>query len=120
MARDAKHVHRRLTSDEQARVAEARRLTQAEEGEIRRRGKQYKRQCDATRAAMHQTLQLLKAERLRQGLSLADIHRRTGIEPPNLSRLENDETANPTIATLTRYAEALGKKLEIVLTNGAD
>ena len=62
-------------------------------------------------------MQLLQAERIRQGLSLSDIQRKTGIEPPNLSRLENDNSANPTIATLTRYAEALGKKLEIVLTD---
>lgn len=114
------HHHRQLTPQEQARVAEARRLTRAEEDEIRRKGKQYKQEYDTARAAMHQALQLLKAERQRQGLSLSGIQRRAGIEPPNLSRLENDDTANPTIATLTRYAKALGKKLEIVLTDDAD
>ena len=27
-----------------------------------------------------------------------------------ISRLENDESANPTLETLSRYAEALGKQ----------
>ena len=40
---------------------------------------------------------------------------RTGIGRSALSRLENDEIANPTIVTLTRYADALGKKLSIAL-----
>ena len=60
---------------------------------------------------------MLKAERLRQGLSLSDVEARTGIERPNLSRLENEAKANPTVSTLTRYAEALGKKLLIVLAD---
>jgi hypothetical protein len=117
MVRQAKHVHRELNSAERAKVAEARRLTQQEEAEIRYKAKQYKHEYDAARAAMREAMQLLKAERIRQGLSLSDIQKKTGIEPPNLSRLENDNSANPTIATLTRYAEALGKKLEIVLTD---
>ena len=66
-------------------------------------------------ARLEDALALLKAERLRQELSLSDIQQRTGIERPNLSRLENEVEANPTIATLVRYAEALGKRLLIVL-----
>jgi DNA-binding phage protein len=119
MARRAKHVHRDLSPAERAKVAEARELTQQDEAEIRRKAKQYKHEDDAARAAIREAMQLLQAERIRQGLSLSDIQRKTGIEPPNLSRLENDHSANPTIATLTRYAEALGKKLEIVLTDAA-
>ena len=68
------------------------------------------------RATLQEALQVLKAERIQQGLSLADIQQRSGIEKPNLSRLEN-ETANPTVATLIRYAEALGKRLMIVLAD---
>lgn len=119
MARRAKHIHRELKADERAKVAEARRLTGEEEGEIRRQARQYKKECDSARATMREAMRLLKAERMRQGLSLSDIQQRTGMEPSNLSRLENDESANPTIATLTRYAEALGKRLEIVLSDAA-
>jgi DNA-binding phage protein len=115
--RQAQHVHRQLTSEERARVNETRRLTDVEAAEIRRKAKQLKAKSDAARATLQDALRLLKAERVRQGLSLADIQDRTGIERPNLSRLENEGSSNPTVATLTRYAEALGKRLVIVLTD---
>jgi len=115
--RQAQHVRRQLTSEEQARVHEARRLTDAEAPEIRRKAKQLKAKSDAARATLQDALRLLRAERVRQGLSLADIQDRTGIERPNLSRLENEGSSNPTVATLTRYAEALGKRLVIVLAD---
>ena len=50
-------------------------------------------------------------------MSLSDIEQRTGIAKSNLSRLENDEHVNPTIATLSNYADALGKKLVIELAD---
>ena len=59
----------------------------------------------------------LRAERQRLGLSLADIHERTGIDRAALSRLENNEDANPTLTTLERYAEALGKRMVVVLSD---
>jgi len=57
----------------------------------------------------------LKAERLRQGLSLADVSKKTHINPAALSRLENLRNSNPTITTLGRYARALGQELQIEL-----
>lgn len=57
----------------------------------------------------------LKHAREAQGLSLADIRDRTGIERSALSRIEN-ETPNVTIRTLERYAEALGKRVVIEIT----
>jgi hypothetical protein len=45
------------------------------------------------------------------GLSLADMTARSGIDAPALSRLENGQNPNPTLATLTRYAQALGKHI---------
>lgn len=117
MTRQAQHVRRELTPAERARVAEGRKLVAAEEGEIRRKAREHKRAYDAGPAALEQALQLLKAERRQQGLSLADIEDRTGISRPNLSRLENEAQANPTVSTLSRYASALGKKLLIVLAD---
>jgi transcriptional regulator with XRE-family HTH domain len=61
----------------------------------------------------------LRAERERQGLSLADINERTGIDRAALSRLENNEDANPTLATLERYAEAVGKKMVVLISEPA-
>jgi len=66
---------------------------------------------------LQHTVALLKAERIRQGLSLTDVNQRSGIEKSTLSRLENEEDVNPTIATLTRYANAIGVKLTVVLAH---
>jgi hypothetical protein len=117
MRRQAKHIHRKLTNDEQRRVEETRRWAEQNKDEIRRMAKEYRQEANEARATLREALQLLKAERLRQGLSLCDLQERTGIEPPNLSRLENETETNPTIGTLIRYADALGKRLLIVLAD---
>jgi hypothetical protein len=65
------------------------------------------------------TLKLIgrfKAERERQGLTLAIVAERMGIDAPALSRLETGKMLNPTLATLHKWAEALGRELEIGLT----
>jgi DNA-binding XRE family transcriptional regulator len=54
----------------------------------------------------------LRAERERQGLSLADLAERTGIDRSAIHKLEIGLNTNPTLATLTRYAEALGARIE--------
>jgi DNA-binding XRE family transcriptional regulator len=118
-AEKIKHTRRSLTAVEKARVEEARRLVAGEEQEIRQKAREYKSAYLAGRATLQEALQLLKAERERLGLSLADVSERMGVERPNLSRLENEPDANPTVATLTRYADALGKRLTIVLTDMA-
>src|SRR4051812_25499947 len=53
----------------------------------------------------------LREARERAGLSLADVTSRSGIDAPALSRLENGQNPNPTLATLSRYAQALGKRI---------
>ena len=57
----------------------------------------------------------LRKARETQGLSLADVEQRTGIQRSAISRIENGENVNPTINTLTRYARALGRRIEIKL-----
>ena len=69
---------------------------------------------------LQQVLAALRAERERQGLSLADVTARTGIDRAALSRLENNEDANPTLATLERYAEAVGKQMIVLLSEPAN
>ncbi len=59
------------------------------------------------------TLATLRQERERQGLSLSDVAARSGIDRATLSKLENGRQPNPTLATLRRYAAAIGKRLEI-------
>jgi DNA-binding phage protein len=54
---------------------------------------------------------LLRQERERQGLSLADIESRSGIDRSSLCRLEKNEEANPTFDTVWRIARALRKRV---------
>ena len=115
MQRKAQHVRRELTPGEKDRVQETRRWAQGHETEILQLAKIHRDHPSDSIASLEDALVLLRAERLWQQLSLSDIQERTGIERPNLSRLENEVEANPTIATLVRYAEALGKRLLIVL-----
>jgi transcriptional regulator with XRE-family HTH domain len=57
-----------------------------------------------------------KAEREAQGLTLAQVAERMGIDALALSRLETGKMLNPTLATLRKGAEALGRKLEVDLS----
>ena len=57
-----------------------------------------------------------KAERESQGLTLAQVAERMGIDAPALSRLETGKMLNPTLATLHKWAEALGRKLGVDLS----
>ena len=50
-----------------------------------------------------------KAARESQGLTLAEVAGRMEIDPPALSRLETGKMLNPTLATLHKWAKALGQ-----------
>jgi DNA-binding XRE family transcriptional regulator len=58
-----------------------------------------------------------KAVRESQGLTLAEVAERMGIDAPALSRLETGKVLNPTLATLHKWAEALGQKLDVDLSS---
>lgn len=64
---------------------------------------------------LKQTIGALKTERERAGLTLSALAKRTGIDKAALSRLESGKQANPTLATLLRYAAALGKEVCVAL-----
>lgn len=65
--------------------------------------------------AILQLMVRFKAVRENQNLTLAEVATRMGIDAPALSRLENGKMLNPTIATLFKWAEALGQKLDVRL-----
>ena len=115
----AKRVTRALTPAERRKYRALHRAIEAERQEIVREGRRRKRVHDAVTADLREAFRILKKERQAQGLSLADMQERTGMSRSAISRLENDESANPTIETLTRYAEALGKQLAITLTDSS-
>ena len=64
---------------------------------------------------IHQVMGSLKKERERQGLTLADLSKRSGIDQAALSKLETGNHGNPTLGTLYRIALALGKVIACVL-----
>ncbi len=66
---------------------------------------------------LHELLAQLKAAREAKGLSLSDLTELTGMDRSALSKLETGQRANPTVETLVRYAEAVGKRLVVSLAD---
>jgi DNA-binding phage protein len=58
----------------------------------------------------------LRKAREAQGKSLIAMQRATGIDRAALSRIETGENGNPTVTTLMRYARAVGRKINVVLS----
>jgi DNA-binding XRE family transcriptional regulator len=104
-------ISKRLTEDERAKYAAIREGVEREKPELMALGSRIK----ARHARLREAVAALKAARESLGLTLQDVGNRSGIGKANLSRLENSRNPNPTIETLSRYAEALGKDIEIVL-----
>jgi DNA-binding XRE family transcriptional regulator len=116
MAKKARRIIRTMSRQEREEYRQlAERIDREEKDEIVAKGRQYKAEHDALVASLEHVMQALKAERQRQGLSLADMKERTGIDRAALSRLESGQHANPTIATLMRYAHALDKTIEVIV-----
>jgi DNA-binding XRE family transcriptional regulator len=71
----------------------------------------------ATLDHLQELLRQLKAAREAKGLSLADVTELTGMDRSAISKLETGQRANPTVETLVRYAEAVGKRLVVSLAD---
>ena len=69
---------------------------------------------DQVHTQLSGVLQLLKEAREKEGISLRELELRTGISRGSLSRLESGD-GNPTIATLDRFAKAIGREVMITL-----
>ena len=115
-----KRIYRQATVEEQERHKRIREHIQEELPDIKQRAKQKLAEAMQRGIAIQHTMAVLKSERVKKGLSLSDMKERTGIERSTLSRLENNAAANPTINTLTRYADAVGKKVFVVLADTDD
>jgi hypothetical protein len=59
---------------------------------------------------VQRALQALKRERQQRGLTIGAVAERSGLDRAVVSRLENGKQDNPTVATLMRYAAAVGKR----------
>ncbi len=107
-----KRSQHKLRPDQvKAFAATARKVDAQESQEIQDHAREVFHRHEEIRAL----IDALRAVRRRQDLSLSDVARLSGISKPNLSRLENDMRAAPTLETLQRYARALGKTVHLCL-----
>src|SRR5688572_22703643 len=107
-------IYRSATDEERVRHKAIREKIADELPDIRRRARAKLDLLKKEGTPIRQVIAALRAERERQGLSLADLNERTGIDRAALSRLENNEEANPTLSTLERYATAVGKQMVVL------
>ncbi len=104
---------RRLTPEEAAKYKAIREQVAAELPELAARHDERMAALDR----LDELLKQLKAAREAKGLSLADLTELTGMDRSALSKLETGQRANPTVETLVRYAEAVGKRLIVSLAD---
>ena len=62
----------------------------------------------------------LAEERQRLGLTQREIAERMGVTPGRVSQIENGDLDINEVATLSRYAAALGARLRIIFDYGTD
>lgn len=105
-----KRIVRKATPAERTRHAKLRKQIENDLPELRAKGL-----AALHRHRMREILDELIAARHEQGLSLADIRKRSGMERSAISRLETSKDANPTLLTLQRYAGAVGRSVRISL-----
>lgn len=104
---------RRLTSEEAARYQSLRVQVAQEIPALTARHHERMTSLDQLQSLFRQ----LKEAREAKGLSLADLTELTGMDRSALSKLETGLRANPTVETLVRYTEAVGKRLVVSLAD---
>jgi DNA-binding XRE family transcriptional regulator len=105
--------NRQLTPEEAAKYKSLREKIAEELPELVER--HHERMADLDQ--LKELLAQLKAAREAKGLSLSDLTELTGMDRSALSKLETGQRANPTVETLVRYAEAVGKHLVFSLAD---
>jgi DNA-binding XRE family transcriptional regulator len=105
--------NRRLTREEAAKYKDIRQKISKELPDLIERHNERMTALDQ----LHELLMQLKAAREEKGLSLSDLTELTGMDRSALSKLETGQRANPTVETLVRYAEAVGKRLVVKLSD---
>jgi len=105
--------NRRLTNEEAAKYRKIREQVAEELPDLISR--HHQRMADLDHLA--DLAKQLKAAREERGLSLADMTELTGMDRSALSKLETGQRTNPTVDTLVRYAQAVGKRLVVSLAD---
>lgn len=120
MRKATRRIRITLSHQDREEIRKLREQIESEKPEILAKGRAAKKAHDEAITGLREAFALLHSERKAQGLSLADLLERTGIGRSALSRLERNPEANPTITTLTKVAEALGKQIVIRLVDKPD
>lgn len=105
---------RTLTPEESRQMKAMQRQLDEEKDEIIAMGRQFKAEHEAM---LDEVICGLREVKEQDGLSLADLQKRTGIDRAQLSRLLSGETKliNPSLSTLVRIASGLGRRLKLTL-----
>ena len=109
--KSVRRSQRKLTDQERARMRRVREQVEAEKDDLLRRGREVFAEHEQ---AVAQAIGDLKRARQAQGLSLQEVAERMGTDRANVHRLEQC-SGNPTVATLARYAQAVGNRMVITL-----
>jgi DNA-binding XRE family transcriptional regulator len=104
---------RRLTPEEATKYKKVREQVAEELPDLVARHQERMTALDQMQGVVTQ----LKAAREEKGLSLSEMTELTGMDRSALSKLETGQRPNPTIETLVRYAEAVGKRIVVSLTD---
>lgn len=115
----AKRIIHKNTPEQSAAYRQKLAKVEAHKEEFLALGRKWKREQEKLLAELSDVFRELRAERERQGLSLADISERSGIPRESICRLENMEQGNFQITTIQRYADALGLKVKVALVPAA-
>lgn len=110
-----KRIRKTLTAEERAEFERVAAEAEREAPQIKAEARRF----FAELARLRRIIEILKAEREAQGLSLNELARRIDMDPANLHRLENNPNANPTLDTVQRLAHALGKQIRVELVDEA-
>ena len=103
------------TPEREAELKKLRAQLYDEKDTLKSEGKAKLALVKAKRAELADIFTSLKAEREKQGLSLADMSDRCGMAREVIYRLESLQSPNPTVGTIQRYAAALGLEISIAL-----
>lgn len=107
MAKKVKRSNRKLTEAELDRMRKIR-------AEVESKKDEHIAEAREMLERQRSVLACLKAAREDAGFSLTFLADRIGMDAANLSKLESAK-GNPTISTLNKYAQALGKRLVLSL-----
>jgi DNA-binding phage protein len=100
--------HPKITAEKVAEIRELRKtIDRDEKDQIIAKGKA----AFARHEKRRKTIARLKEARIAKQLTLEQVSQRSGIGKANLSRLENEDSPNPTIDTVLRISEAIGLEI---------